>query len=84
MCVVGRATVSTQVIDDGDRTITYYAPPNGNWTIENVYTQAISADGSTTFHDSYWTDATATIAFQGTPYRWALVMLNLTNVQETV
>lgn len=62
------AVVKKDVLDDGDPSIQYYAPPGGNWTIENTYTQAIGPDGiaSTTFHDSYWTDATATVSFKGT------------------
>lgn len=62
-----RASVTKNVLDDEDPSIQYYAPPNGNWTIENMYTQAIGPEGipSATFHDSYWTGATATVSFQG-------------------
>ncbi|KAF8608510.1 hypothetical protein BDV93DRAFT_518609 [Ceratobasidium sp. AG-I] len=62
------ASVTKKVLDDEDPSIEYYAPTGGNWTIENMYTQAIGPEGisSTTFHDSYWTDATATVSFKGT------------------
>jgi hypothetical protein len=60
-----------KVLDDTDPSITYYAPPGGNWTIGNAYVQATQPEGitSSTFHDSYWTNATATIAFKGNAYR---------------
>lgn len=62
-----RASVTKSVLDDGDPSIQYDAPTGGNWTIENTYTQAIGPEGisSTTFHDSYWTGATATVNFKG-------------------
>ncbi|CCO29780.1 hypothetical protein BN14_03800 [Rhizoctonia solani AG-1 IB] len=61
------ATMTKKVLDDTDPSITYYAPPGGNWTIGNAYVQATQPEGitSSTFHDSYWTNATATIAFKG-------------------
>ncbi|KAG8742721.1 hypothetical protein FRC10_000995 [Ceratobasidium sp. 414] len=62
------ASVTRDIIDDGDSRIVYGVPPGGNWTVENTYPQSVGPDGisSTTFHDSYWTDATATLNFQGT------------------
>ncbi|KAG9091734.1 hypothetical protein FS749_016319 [Ceratobasidium sp. UAMH 11750] len=62
------ASVTRNVLDDGDSRIVYGVPPGGNWTIENTYPQSVGPAGisSTTFHDSYWTDATATLNFQGT------------------
>ncbi|CAE6445786.1 unnamed protein product [Rhizoctonia solani] len=61
------ATMTKKVLDDTDPSITYYAPPGGNWTIGNAYVQATQPEGitSSTFHDSYWTNTTATIAFKG-------------------
>ncbi|CAE6449708.1 unnamed protein product [Rhizoctonia solani] len=61
------ATVSKKVLDDNDQSIAYYAPPGGNWTIANAYPRAVEPEGLATFvfHDSYWTNATATIGFKG-------------------
>lgn len=59
------ATVTKKVLDDGDPSITYYAPPEGRWNIMDTYSQSIGPNGSTTFHDSYWTNASATVNFQG-------------------
>ncbi|CAE6462656.1 unnamed protein product [Rhizoctonia solani] len=61
------ATVAKRVLDDMDPSITYYSPPDGDWTIGNAYPQATHPEGVTsfTFHDSYWANATATVAFKG-------------------
>ncbi|KAG8690198.1 hypothetical protein FRC11_013223 [Ceratobasidium sp. 423] len=61
-----RATVIKTVLDDDDPSIAY-APSNGNWTIVNAYPQTTQPAGikSSTFHDSYSTNATATIGFKG-------------------
>ncbi|CAE6446509.1 unnamed protein product [Rhizoctonia solani] len=61
------ATVTKKVLDDNDQSISYYAPPGGNWTIANAYPQTAEPEGLTSFvfHDSYWTNATATIGFKG-------------------
>ncbi|CAE6357377.1 unnamed protein product [Rhizoctonia solani] len=62
------ATVSKKVLDDNDQSIAYHAPPGGNWTIANAYPQTAEPEGlaSSVFHDSIWTNATATIGFKGT------------------
>ncbi|KAJ1304316.1 hypothetical protein OPQ81_005476 [Rhizoctonia solani] len=61
------ATVTKKVLDDNDPSIGYHAPPGGNWTVANAYPQATQPEGvaNTLFHDSYWTNATATIGFKG-------------------
>ncbi|QRW21289.1 hypothetical protein RhiXN_06278 [Rhizoctonia solani] len=61
------ATVIKKVIDDVDPSIEYYAPPGGNWTIGNAYPRTTQPEGirSSTYHDSYWANATATISFKG-------------------
>ncbi|KAH7339359.1 hypothetical protein B0J17DRAFT_358221 [Rhizoctonia solani] len=61
------ATMTKKVLDDNDHSIAYYAPPGGNWTIANAYPQTAEPEGlsSFVFHDSYWTNATATIGFKG-------------------
>ncbi|KAG8720647.1 hypothetical protein FRC09_009215 [Ceratobasidium sp. 395] len=62
------ALLNKGVIDDGDQRIVYDYPPGGNWTVELTYPQSIGPIGvaSTTFHQSFFTDATATLNFQGT------------------
>ncbi|QRW08000.1 hypothetical protein RhiLY_06999 [Ceratobasidium sp. AG-Ba] len=60
------ATVTKNTLDDNDPTISYEYPTGGNWTLGNTYPQSIGPTTSTTFHESYWTDATATVNFQGT------------------
>ncbi|CAE6480240.1 unnamed protein product [Rhizoctonia solani] len=61
------ATVFKKVLDDNDQSIAYYAPPGGNWTVAYAYPQAVEPGELTNFlfHDSYWTNATATIGFKG-------------------
>ncbi|KAB5588459.1 hypothetical protein CTheo_8100 [Ceratobasidium theobromae] len=60
------ATIIKRVLDDGDPSIMYYAPPGGNWTVEPAWVMSEGPNGgsSSGFHVSYWTDATATIKFQ--------------------
>ncbi|KAG9124770.1 hypothetical protein FRC07_010293 [Ceratobasidium sp. 392] len=62
------ASVTRNIVDDGNPKIVYDYPPGGNWTLEETYPSSVGPEGvsSTTFHDSYWPDATATLNFQGT------------------